>query len=283
MILSFHPCITADHQIILGNRQPDLRDEPYISKAELIILPQTCSEKLFLMCAESGGSLFPDYRVRFDYQGKSGQSLLFKETGLPHPKTLQWNSVDHCISAFDNGTLHDYPFLIKEDRSHEAEGIHIIRNADDIEISMNKILKRHNTGDTRFISQEFIHADGNTLRVVIMGESYIPYWKRAGVQGQVISSISKGAIVDKKWRPDLQQKGIFLAEKLSVKTGINLAAVDFIFNLKEQDPEPLILEINYYFGRKGLGGTIKYYRLLFRALSGWMEKNQYDSSKIKLV
>lgn len=282
MILSFHPCITADHQIILGNRQPDSRDKPYISEAELIILPQTCSEKLFSMCSESQGSLFPDYRARFNYPGKSGQSILFHEAGLPHPKTMQWNSVGHFIGAMESLLPHGFPFLIKEDRRHEAEGIHLIKNERDIEISLKKISEKYTQEEPRFITQELIQADGNALRVVIMEDSYISYWKRSG-KGQVISTISNGAAIDKTWRPDLQEKGIEMVKKLSGKTGINLAAVDFIFSLKEPDPVPLFLEINYSFGRAGLGGTINYYKLLFRAITNWMDKNGYDSAKVKLV
>ena len=283
MILSFHPCIVADHQIIPGHRQPDFRDERYISRAELIILPQTCSEKLFIMCAESKASLFPDYRARFDYPGKVGQSVLFQKEGLLQPETFQWKSIDHFIRAIDKSLPHNYPFILKEDRRHEAEGIHLIRNVGDIKIAISKMLKKDQRGEAPFISQELIHADGNALRVVIIGDTYISYWKRPMAPGQEISTISNGARVDNLWRPELQKKGTTMAEKLSGKTGINLAAVDFIFNLDEPDPEPLFLEINYSFGRTGLGGSINYYNILFKALTEWMDKNGYDSTKVKLV
>ncbi len=283
MILSFHPCITADHQIILGHRQPDSNDASCIARAELIILPQTCSKKLFTMCAGSKALLFPDYRARFDYPGKVGQSMLFLKTGLSQPETLHWNSIDHFSRTVDKSLPHKLPFLLKEDRKHEAQGIYLVRDEGDVNLFLEKMRKKDKLEDTRFISQEFVHAGGNALRVVIMENSYISYWKRPGVPGQEISTISNGAIVDKKWRPELQEKGIAMAEKLSMKTGINLAAVDFIFNFNEQDPEPLFLEINYSFGRTGLGGTFNYYNLLFRAITGWMDKNGYDSTKVKLV
>ena len=199
------------------------------------------------------------------------------------PKTMQWDSIDHFIEALNNVFPHEFPFLIKEDRRHEAEGIHIIRDDRDIDVSLNKISKRYNLKTTRFISQDFIYAKGNALRVVIMEDSYISYWKRAANPGQEISTISNGAIVDKKWEPQLQEKGIKMAKLLSEKTGINLAAVDFIFDLNKSDPDPLLLEINYSFGRTGLGGTINYYKLLFKVLTKWMEKNGFDSTKVKLV
>ena len=283
MILSFHPCITADHQIILGHRQPDSEDVSFISRAEMIILPQTCSEKLFSLCVDSKASLFPDYRVRFDYPGKVGQSILFKKEGLSHPGTLQWKSIEHFNRAMDKSLPHSYPFIFKEDRRHEAEGIHLIKNAEDIDTALKKMSKKDQYGEAPFISQEFIYAGGNALRVVIIENSYISYWKRSGTADQEISTISNGARVDKKWRPGLQKKGIAMAEKLSGKTGVNLAAVDFIFRLDEPDPEPLVLDINYSFGRAGLGGTINYYNLLFNGLTEWMDKNGYDSTKVKLV
>ena len=283
MILSFHPCITADHQIILGHRQPDSDDESFISKAELIILPQTCSEKLFAVCAKSNASIFPDYHARFDYPGKVGQSVLFEKESLPQPETFRWNSIDHFIHAIDKSLPHNYPFLLKEDMRHEAEGIHLIKDVNDIEISLKKMMIKNNLGNVRFVSQEFIHTGGNALRVVIMTDFYISYWKRPGVPGQVISTVSNGARVDKKWRPELQEKSVDMAKRLSERTGINLAAVDFVFNLDDPDPEPLFLEINYSFGRTGLGGTIYYYELLSKAITSWMDKNGFNSKKVKLV
>lgn len=286
MILSFHPCITADHQIILGHRQPDTDDASLIARSELIILPQTCSEKLYFLCADSKASLFPNYKMRFEYPGKVGQSILFEKLGIPQPETLRWKSIDHFVremDKMDKSPPHSYPFLLKEDRRHEAEGIHMIKNADDVEITLEKIKKKNKHRETQFISQEFIQAYGNALRIVIMEDSFISYWKRPGGPGQEISTISKGARIDKKWRPGLQKKGKAMAKKLSKKTGINLAAVDFIFNLDEPEPQPLLLELNYYFGRTGLGGTISYYELLFKTIKYWMNKKGYDSTRVKLV
>jgi ribosomal protein S6--L-glutamate ligase len=116
-----------------------------------------------------------------------------------------------------------------------------------------------------------------------MGDNFISYWKRPGNSGDEITSMKKGAVVDREWNPELQKKGVVAAKRLSHNTGINLAAVDFIFNIDEKDPGALILEINYYFGRQGLGGTINYYKMLYHELVNWMEKRDYDSQKIELV
>jgi len=73
------------------------------------------------------------------------------------------------------------------------------------------------------------------------------------------------------------------ARVLARCTGINLAAVDFVFDLSKMDPEPLFLEINYFFGRRGLGGMDAYYRMLFRAIKEWLKKMGLSPEIVELV
>jgi len=134
-----------------------------------------------------------------------------------------------------------------------------------------------------FVTQEYVPCGGNVLRAVVMGKRVITYWKRPCKPGQEITTISRGAIVDHDWQPDLQEKGKVQALILSDKTGINLAAIDFVFPLTEKDPNPLILEINYYFGRRGLGGTENYYSLLYEAIQDWLEQVGLDPESVSLI
>ncbi len=280
MILSFHPCFTADKQIIFYSRRKiNGNDISLINSAELIILPQACSEELYKLCEESGADVFPDYRTRFRYPGKTGQSFLIKEKGLDQPITFVWNSTEDFLKKFDESHNHEYPFILKADKAHEGEGIFVIKKKSELNSALHELEKKRN----KFVSQEFILSHGNILRVVIMGDNYISYWKRPGDSQSEITSMKNGAVVDGEWRPELQKKGRAEAKKLSNRTGINLAALDFIFNIDEENPKALLLEINYYFGRRGLGGTINYYKMLHETLIKWMENHGYDSKKIELV
>ncbi len=59
------------------------------------------------------------------------------------------------------------------------------------------------------------------------------------------------------------------------KAGINLAGFDFLFctDPAVADPQtPLFLEINYFFGRRGLWGSEAYYQRLQNAIDHWLEK-----------
>jgi len=53
------------------------------------------------------------------------------------------------------------------------------------------------------------------------------------------------------------------------KTGINLAAFDVLFDRSQPEPQPLLSEINFLFGRKGLGGSLSFYGLLNQAVHQW--------------
>lgn len=285
MILSFHPCFAADHQIILGDRFLDSDDIAMIREADVILLPQTCTFDLYRTCKSSSALLFPNYDARFDYPGKIGQAALFGTLKCPHPKTAIWYRVASFMEAYEKGTgfPHQEPFLLKANESHEASGLFLIKSSQDLELAMKRLASMERTGAGGFISQDLIPSRGNTLRVVIMGSRLISYWKRTNSPETIISTINKGARVDKEWRPDLQEKGQEEAWDLAATTGINLAAVDFVFDLDASDPEALFLEINYYFGRKGLGGSEEYYRLLYRTIQDWLRERGLDPEAVRLV
>jgi len=175
------------------------------------------------------------------------------------------------------------PFFIKEDRRHEAEGIFWVENREGLREALNDLIRREKPGSRGFVTQEVIPCEGNVLRAVIVGKYVITYWKRPREPGQQITTISRGAVIDPDWRPDLQNKGRVSAGELQAKTGINLAAVDFVFPMDEINSEPLFLEINYYFGRRGLGGTETYYRLLHEAVQEWVRELGRDPESVRLL
>jgi ribosomal protein S6--L-glutamate ligase len=282
MILSFHPCFAADAQVILADRKLSSEDRRLIRGADAILLPQTCSLDLYRACADSKAHIFPDYGLRFNYPGKVGQSHLFEKLGIPHPATKRWPSVKKFRDALkgENGPPHEIPFVFKTDKSHEGEGVLLVTDMQSLEAALVRLEK---IGPGRFISQELIPCQGNVLRAVVLHKKIITYWKRPGKPDEVVTTVSHGARVDKKWEPELQEKGMAQAGWICEKTGINLAAFDFVFSPDYPGPLPFILEINYYFGRKGLGGSLRYYRLLLKAIREWLKEKGFDAKTVKLV
>ena len=87
-------------------------------------------------------------------------------------------------------------------------------------------------------------------------------------------NLSKGAFIDQSSDPDLQLAGRNWARHLSRATGIDLAGIDFLFPLREGQlvERPLFLEINYFFGRSGLGGSKNFYQHLQEASLEWLDR-----------
>lgn len=284
MILSFHPCFGADAQIILGDRKLNGEDFLLMRRADVIILPQSCSLELYEACKNCSALLFPNYEMRFEYPGKIGQSLLFDKLKCPYPTTIRWPSVDKYrgLNPLGKKYPHKLPFFLKADRSHESEGVYLVSSAEVLESALERLSHLEKSGSPGFISQESIASGGNVLRAVIISGKIITYWKRPNDSSQMITSIWRGSRIDKTWRRDLQEKGARLAQSLSIEAGMNLAAVDFVFPMNESDPQPLFLEINYYFGRRGLGGSENYYRLLYEAIQEWLREKGFDPKRVTL-
>jgi len=275
MILSFHPCFAADAQIILGDRRLDSTDFSLIQGAKAVILPQTCSVTLYRACKTSSAFVFPNYDRRFQYPGKTGQSRLFEKMHWPHPKTRRWKSAKALMK-----NPMEPPFFIKVDRSHEGAGVWLIRNREELESALKRL---DEWGRPPFLTQELIPCRGNVLRVVVLGRKFSCYWKRPKAPGRMVTTVSRGARIDQRWKPDLREKGVARAEKICEASGINLAAMDFVFSKADPDPQPLILEINYFFGRRGLGGSLTYYRMLYKAIREWLQERGIDPKRVKLV
>jgi ribosomal protein S6--L-glutamate ligase len=284
MILSFHPCFDTDVQVILGDRGLDAAEHKLIRDAEAIILPQGCPENLYGACSDSNAHVFPNYKIRFNYPGKMGQSLLFRDFGLPHPKTLRWPVVKKFKKSYPEPGMfpHKLPFFIKDDKSHEADGVFLVKDSSSLLVALNYLIQREGSDMPGFVTQEFILCGGNVLRAVIIGRQIITYWKRSSKSGQVITTINRGAIIDRDWNPVLQIRGKEQTQLLTEKTGINLAAVDFVFPISVKDSVPLFLEINYYFGRRGLGGSENYYRLLHQAIQEWLVEAGLNPESVRL-
>jgi len=283
-ILSFHPCFGADKQIILGPRPLSLEDRLHIGQADAILLPQGCSAELYLACAHSRAAVFPEYGVRFKYPGKTGQAKLFQEFSIPHPETRCWRSTAELTVFLKKGNPlpHGFPFFLKIDGLHEGEGVFFIEEEANLRDVLGQLREREASGVCSFLTQSAVPTYGNILRAVIIGMNTYTFWKRPGQKGGMITNTSKGGRIDQEWLPDLQERAAAAAREVSLKTGINLAAIDFAAAVEEPDPQLLVLEINYFFARRGLGGTTRYYRILYDAVRRWLAQQDEEPDRIVL-
>jgi ribosomal protein S6--L-glutamate ligase len=97
------------------------------------------------------------------------------------------------------------------------------------------------------------------------------YWRVRQTADSFRDNLAKGAVIDAMAEPRRQQVAKAFVKEFCNKTGINLAGLDVIFSSKAENSEPMLLEINYFFGRKGLGGSAAYYRILLAEIRRWLK------------
>jgi ribosomal protein S6--L-glutamate ligase len=270
VILSFHPIYTADKNIICAGRPPDHSDLEAIRQADAVILPQGCSRALFEMAREYCRHVFPDYSARFSYPGKMGQNRLFERWSAPQPPTEMYSSVGRFRSI---GTHLPFPLVIKLNWGGEGHTTFPAENPASLERILDHIAAYERSGQRGFLVQQRIPSHNRSLRVVVIGRCMESYWRVQPRRNRFGTALSAGALIDHDAAPRLQDAGRTAAKHLAGCAGLQLAGLDYIFDARNPDStEPLILEINYFFGRKGIGGSDRFYRLLVEQIDAWLDR-----------
>ena len=274
MILSFHPCFEADKNLLCAGREPNADDLAAIKAADAVILPQGCYQSLYEMAHNNCGHVFPNFDSRFKYAGKIGQARLFREKNVPHPRTETHLNVDTFAGHygyFPAKPAFSFPFVFKFDWGGEGYQVYLIKSAQEFEDILQIAGNFEDSGHKGFIIQEYIHSNNGSLRVVVIGQTVISYWRIQRDTDHFLSNVAKGAMIDYDTDPDLQKTAIKSVKDFCSQTRINLAGFDILFSSRAKVKTPLFLEINYFFGRQGLGGSEKFYDILIKEIMKWIE------------
>jgi ribosomal protein S6--L-glutamate ligase len=119
--------------------------------------------------------------------------------------------------------------------------------------------------------QSYLPGGNRSVRVVVVGQTFLSYWRIQNSTESFGSSLAQGAVIDADADPDRQQIAVAAVKAFCNQTGINLAGFDILFAPEPRPTEPLFLEINYYFGRRGLGGSENLYKLLNTEILKWLK------------
>jgi ribosomal protein S6--L-glutamate ligase len=272
MIVSYHPFFEADKNIICAGREPDDQDLAAIRAADAVVLPQGCYQSLYEMARENCANIFPNFDARFKCAGKIGQTRLFQEINVPHPKTTIYSQLDSFYGHHSDGqTALGFPKVFKFDWGGEGDHVYLITSPTELEEALQIAADFEKAGRAGFLIQEYIPSGNRALRVVVIGQTYISYWRIQDDIENFRSGVAQGAAIDAEAEPDLQQFAVASVKGFCNKTGINLAGFDVIYSADTKKKLPLFLEINYYFGRRGLGGSEKFYKLLNSEILNWLD------------
>jgi len=272
VIVSFHPCIEGDENRLCAGRDPEPEDLAATRRADAVILPQGCRPALYRMAADHCAHVFPNYEKRFLYPGKLGQARLFLEAGAPTPETVVFPDVG-AWEAWERlePEKFAFPVVFKFDWGGEGEGVHLVTSKPDLHRMVDRAGDFEAAGHKGFLLQRYISTGGRSLRAVVMGRNVLSYWRLSPDREGFGCTVSRGALVDHHADSGLQELACDAVRDFCTKTGIDLAGFDVVFPCDQTDSFPLFLEINYFFGRRGLGGSSIYYGLLEQCVERWLE------------
>jgi ribosomal protein S6--L-glutamate ligase len=270
MILSYHPLFPGDENRLCAGRRPDDSDRDAMRRAAAVILPQGAYRSLYEMARENCPHVFPGQDRRFSHPGKTGQARLFKEAAVPHPSTRTYTDSGHLDP---DRPPRLFPFVLKLDWGGEGRNVFLVDSPAAWTSVFRRLRACEATGQGGFVIQELIPAAGRALRVAVIGARAVAYW-RVRPDGGFAANLAHGAIIDRHYAPHLMEAGVDAALRFCRRQHIDLAGLDFLFNAHQGHPEPLFLEVNWVFGRRGLGGSEGFYRLLIPEIHRWLARRR---------
>ena len=274
MILSYHPCFLGDRNLLCAGREPDAGDLAAIRSADAVILPQGCSGSLYAMAKAGCPNVFPNFDVRFAFPGKTGQARLFGQTRVPHPRTEAYPNLaalHTCYGLCPQQTSLGFPLVFKLNHGGEGEHVYRLDGPAALAGALDIARRYEHSGQAGFVFQEYVPCGNRSLRVVVIGQTTRSYWRVQPTPGTWTANLAKGAHLDPHADPHLQQAAVEAVRRFCGLTAINLAGFDLIFSAASDSPTPLFLEINFFFGRKGLGGSESFYALLNSEILNWIK------------
>lgn len=271
MILSYHPYIVAECNLRCAGRQPDAADAAAMAAADAVILNQGCYESLYRMATAQCALVFPNYDARFGFPGKIGQIQLFQYHGVLHPPTETFERLYAYQSS--NSTGRSYPAVFKFDWGGEGETVFFLENDAGMAQCLSRAQAFEGSGQRGFLVQDYVPHGNRTLRVVVIHQQLIAYWRIQDNKDRFGTSVATGARLDMTADPERRETAVRRVKDLCKETGINLAGFDLLFDEDGAHPEPYFIEINYFFGRRGLGGSENYYQMLGAAVTEWLASN----------
>ena len=273
MILSFHPCIHADLNAIVAGRAPGTEEELMIKRADAIVLPQGVRQDLYNLCRKYADRVFPNYDPRFQNPGKIGDVLLFRTTAMNYPETYLFPNVSDFHSHFPAGEDRFpfiFPFVLKGNFGGEGRMVYRIDNPRELQTILEQLRAMENSGTQGFIVQQWIEHGGRAVRVVVLHDRLISYWRVQRDPQQFLTNLSAGGTMDLTSDRQLLEKAEDVVLRFCNQTGVNLAGIDLIFDQNDKSKQPLLLEINYWFGRRFFGSSEAYYSELKKAVKRWL-------------
>jgi ribosomal protein S6--L-glutamate ligase len=260
--VSFQPEIRMEENLPPFTSIEDPRTIDLLGKAVGVLLPSYVAPWTYRSITQHAKNWFPRLEALFNFRGKTSQVHLFDSMGVRHPESLVFET-PLCLQAYidEHESPWGYPIVLKGDLGGGGVTVFPVYGGEDIAKYLLKLPK-----DKPLLIQKWVEHGGKDLRVVIYGDQTVSYFRVGG--GQFYNNVCRGGRIDHGGWPELQQKGASAVLEFCTRAGIDIAGFDLMF---PDDGAPVFIEVNFRFGRKGLGGLKEHQRHLLRAILRWRD------------
>ena len=260
-----------NHLVPLEENLPNLApvDDPEVARiirsARGVVMPRGATAKRYWKIAALAPNRFPNSDARYHYPGKTKQAMLFRGFNVRHPKTIVYPNPQSVAEAEAKVLPLDYPFVLKGDVGGGGSAVFPVTNRNDLLNGLTRL-----PAEAPLLLQQWMKHGGMDLRVVVVGAKMVSYFRIGG--GDFYNNACRGGRIRPEIFPELQHTGLVAVARFCRLTGINLAGFDLMF---PDNGPPVFIEINYNFGRKGLGGTPGFRKLFREAVEWWKRGEAY--------
>ena len=238
-----------------------------IRAARGVVMPRGMTRKRYRKIAAMAQNRFPNLDAKYDYSGKTKQIILFQRLKIRHPRTILYPNPQVLLAAEKRMLPLHYPFVLKGDKGGGGSTVFPVRCRKDLIRGLQGL-----PAEEPLLIQRWVDHGGMDLRVVVVGAKMVSYF-RVG-DGNFYNNVCRGGRMRAEIFPELQRRGMAAVASLCHLASINFAGFDLMF--PDAGP-PVFIEINFNFGRKGLGGTPGFRRLFKEAVNLWQRGIAYPN------
>lgn len=282
-ILSYHPGLAAGRNLLLTSRRPlDRRDYLAVAGAAAVLLPPVCRPDLFNLVAALGKPHFPRPAVHLALDGKVGNHWLFTRLGLPQPRSLVFADIPAAAAAWRAGRVAAAgirpPLVAKGAGGGQGQNVFLVKSPEELEGLAGRLETRCFQGPDGLVLQERVRLPGRDARVACVGQAVDAFWRLAPPGEEFFTSLSRGGRVDREGWPEQMARAVALARRFMALAGVDVAGIDV---LAPEEGEPLLLEVNFYFGPNAHGGSAGVRAMFLRAARAWLTRLGLDPDGVR--
>jgi len=139
------------------------------------------------------------------------------------------------------------PVVVKLDWGGQGETVFKADDTPSMDLALAQVAACEATGQSGFLVQQWIPDGRRTLRVTVIGQRRITYWRIQPDLHRFGASLAAGGHIDPDADPALQAAAQAVVDDFCRRSGLQLAGFYLLFDTRDIGQgcvEPLMLEIN---------------------------------------